>query len=205
VAGFPVVPAYAGLLPGGVLRHGAVYSVPRSLSIAVGLAAAASEQGAWCAVVGVPDFGVEAALAAGINRERLVLVPRPEAHVRAVLSALIDVVGVVIVGRGIRLSAGELSRVHARLRDRSASLIVADEWPQSEAVLRTQSVRWQGLGQGWGSLGVREVDVAVEARGQVGRQARAVVTFDLTGRALSAVPLRRGMQRAAVPLRGVTL
>src|SRR5690606_32049435 len=69
----PTSPALARLLPGGALRQGAAYSVLGSVSLAMALLAEASAAGSWCAVVGAPDFGVEAAAGMGIELERLVL------------------------------------------------------------------------------------------------------------------------------------
>lgn len=197
--GFALHAMFAPMLPGGVLKHGAVYAVPHGLHLALALAGGPSAAGAWCAVVGLPDAGVEAAIAAGVDGDRLVVVPRPGTHALAVVSALIDVIGVVIVGPGLRVSPAEHARLAARLRERSASLIVVDEWTQTEAVLRTMAVRWQGIGHGWGSLGAREVDVAVETRGQGARQARWSLRFDASARPVLAVPStaanRRGQDR----------
>ena len=75
--GLPTHPALARLLPGGALQEGATYSIDRSLTLLMLLLAAPSAAGIWCGVVGVPEFGVEAAAGFGIDLERLALVPRP--------------------------------------------------------------------------------------------------------------------------------
>jgi hypothetical protein len=101
----PTHPALGGLLPGGALAAGGSYAVAGSTSLALGLLQAASEAGSWCAVVGVPDLGVEAAAGLGIDLDRLVLVPHPGQHWLTVVSALVDVVSVVLV-RPPRRDAG---------------------------------------------------------------------------------------------------
>ena len=68
----PTHPAIAGLLPGGGLQQGAAYSVDSSAMLLMTLLAAPSAAGSWCAVVGVPEFGVEAAGHFGIDLDRLV-------------------------------------------------------------------------------------------------------------------------------------
>src|ERR1700712_2864889 len=73
----PTHPAIGRLLPGGGLKQGAAYSVERSSALIMALLAGPSAAGSWCAVVGIPEFGVEAAQGFGIDLERLVLVPRP--------------------------------------------------------------------------------------------------------------------------------
>jgi hypothetical protein len=73
----PTSPALAGVLPGGALAAGGSYVVEGSTALALELLREPSRAGAWCAIVGVPDLGVEAAAAAGIDLERLVLVPHP--------------------------------------------------------------------------------------------------------------------------------
>src|SRR4051794_41956657 len=72
-------PLFAGILPDGMLRAGASYSILGSTTLAMALLSGPSAAGSWCAVVGVPEFGAQAALAQGIDLERLGLVPRPRA------------------------------------------------------------------------------------------------------------------------------
>src|SRR4051794_15451831 len=73
----PTLPALADLLPGGGRRVGASYSVEGSASLAMALMAGPAANGAWCGVVGMPEFGAEAAAGLGIDLTRVVLVPRP--------------------------------------------------------------------------------------------------------------------------------
>ena len=55
---------------------GGSYTVD-SASLALALLAGPSAAGGWCGVVGVGDFGVEAAQALGVDLDRTVLVPDP--------------------------------------------------------------------------------------------------------------------------------
>ncbi len=66
-------PALAGLVQ---LRAGGSYAVD-SATLALALMAGPSRAGSWCAVVGVGDFGAEAASALGVDLDRTVLVPDP--------------------------------------------------------------------------------------------------------------------------------
>ena len=93
----PTHPALVDLLPGGALNAGSSYSVVGSTTLALALLQGASAAGAWCAVVGMPDLGIEAAAGLGVDLERLVLVPHPGDRWLAVVPALIDVVSIVLV------------------------------------------------------------------------------------------------------------
>ena len=62
-------PLFAGILPDGMLRAGASYSILGSTTLAMALLSGPSAAGSWCAVVGVPEFGAQAALAQGIGTE----------------------------------------------------------------------------------------------------------------------------------------
>ncbi|WKK71268.1 hypothetical protein Q0F99_17650 [Rathayibacter oskolensis] len=66
------------------------------MSLAMGLLAGPSAEGAWCGVVGVPEFGAEAAAGIGIDLERLVLEPSPAEHWLTVTAALVDVLTVIL-------------------------------------------------------------------------------------------------------------
>lgn len=160
----PTHPAIAELLPGGGLKQGAVYSIDRSSMLIMALLAAPSAAGSWCAVVGVPEFGVEAASRFGIDLDRLVLVPHPGEQWLAVTAAVADVMGIVVTRPPKRASDSSVARLSARLRQRGATLLVLGAWPQSEAMLSLSDSQWHGIGDGHGHLSAREVTVTVTSR-----------------------------------------
>lgn len=164
----PTDPALADLLPGGALAAGSAYSVVDSTTLALGLLQGPSAAGAWCAVVGMPDLGVEAAAGLGVDLDRLVLVPHPGDHWLTVVSALIDVVSVVLV-RPQRVSDGTASKLASRLRQREAVLISMGDWPGAEARLSITASSWAGLGSGFGHLAARQVTVSSTAARWQGR------------------------------------
>jgi hypothetical protein len=160
----PTHPAIADLLPGGALKQGAVYSVDRSATLLMALLAGPSAAGSWCGVIGVPEFGVEAAARFGIDLDRLVLVPDPGEQWLAVTAAIADVMGVVVTRPPRRADDGSIARLAARLRQRDATLIVLGTWPQSEAMLSLSESDWTGIGNGHGYLSARQVTVTVTSR-----------------------------------------
>jgi hypothetical protein len=163
----PTHPALAELLPGGGLKQGAMYSVESSATLLLALLAGPSAAGSWCGVVGVPDFGIEAAASFGIDLDRLVLVPTPGDQWLAVTAAIADVLTVVVIKPPRQASEGNLARLTARLRQRGSTLIVVGShsaWPQSEAMLSLSQSNWSGIGDGAGHLTARQVTVTVSTR-----------------------------------------
>jgi hypothetical protein len=163
----PTHPAIAELLPGGGLKQGAMYSIENSATLMLALLAGPSAAGSWCGVVGVPEFGVEAAASFGIDLERLVLVPNPGDQWLAVTAAIADVLTVVVAKPPRQASEGNLARLAARLRQRGSTLIVVGShsaWPQSEAMLSLSQSSWSGIGDGHGHLTARQVTVTVSTR-----------------------------------------
>lgn len=153
----PLDPALAPLLPDGGLQTGTAYSVSPSPSLLLALLSTASQKGHWCAVVGMPTLGLEAASGFGVDLSRLILVPDPGERWLAVTSALAEVVPLIAVHPRSRLRDTETSRLSARLRDRGTTLLVATspmhgEWSQAEGALRLHDTHWHGLGTGWGLL-----------------------------------------------------
>lgn len=73
----PVLPDLEPLLPAAGLLEGSVATVDRPGALAMALLAGASQGGAWCAVAGIPDFGVAAAAGMGVDPGRLMLVADP--------------------------------------------------------------------------------------------------------------------------------
>ena len=155
-------PALAGLVQ---LRAGGSYAVD-SASLALALLAGPSAAGGWCAVVGIPDFGVEAARVLEVDLDRTVLVPDPGDRWLEVTAALADVVTVVLVRTQGRVPERVAERLGARLRKRSAALVAqersAGDWPRAEVGLTTREPAWSGIGEGHGHLRARRL--LVEAR-----------------------------------------
>lgn len=165
-----VLPVLRPLFLSGGLRTGSAYAVEGSLALTMALISGASAGGAWCGVIGLPAFGAEAAAAAGIALERTVLVPDPAEHWVATTAALIDVLPVVVLRPPSRTSAGDASRLLARLRRNGSSLIVLGNWPHCESTLSIEGSRWYGAGSGFGHLSARQVTVRADLR--TGRQRR---------------------------------
>lgn len=162
----PVHPVLSSAFPGG-LRRGGVYHLTGSLTVALGLLAGASEAGAWCGVVGLPDLGIEAAASWGICLERLVLLPTAGADWTGVVATLIESVDLVLTPAPARVSNGELNRLTARLRDRRATLIVLGDWaaaPRALAGVHGQTTGWSGIGDGRGYLMRRQLRLDITER-----------------------------------------
>lgn len=160
----PTHPLLASLLPGGGLRPGSAYSLAGSTSLLLALLAPVSQAGSWCAVVGAPHLGAEAAEAHGVELSRLVLVPDPGARWLAVTAALTEVLPLVAVRPGGTVRDTDVARLSARLRDRGAVLLVLGPWSEAHALLSVDDPRWEGVGDGHGSLLSREVTVTVSHR-----------------------------------------
>jgi hypothetical protein len=160
----PTHPALAELLPGGGLKQGVMYSVENSATLLLALLAGPSAAGAWCGVVGVPEFGIEAAASFGIDLDRLVLVPTPGDQWLAVTAAIADVLTVVVIKPPRQASEGNLARLTARLRQRGSTLLVVGSWPQSEAMLSLSQSSWSGIENGAGHLTARQVTITVSTR-----------------------------------------
>jgi hypothetical protein len=199
----PTSSALADLLPGGALAAGSSYAVENSTTLALEMLAGPSGAGSWCAIVGMPDLGAEAAAEAGIDLARLVLVPHPGDQWMAVVSALVDVIPVVLVnppmrdGRA-RVNDAAASRMAARLRQREAVLIGVGDWPGAEARLRVAESGWSGIGAGFGRLAARRVTVASASAAWAGRgRSRRLWMPGADGRVAAVTPW--GAEEAAGP------
>jgi len=187
----PVLPAFDPLLPTSGLRRGTTAAIEArpgvtgAASLALALAAGASQAGSWVAAVGLGTLGLAAAAELGVALERLVVVADPgreRAGWASVVAALVDGFDVVLVAagpsarRGGRLRAGDARRLVARVRERGAVLVaVGGDLPGERSHLRltVTSAAWQGLGDGWGHLQGRRVAVDAGGRGDAARGRRA--------------------------------
>jgi hypothetical protein len=174
----PVAGPLAEILPAGGLRRGSTVAVCGSTSLLLAVLAEASRAGSWCALVGLPDLGVQAAAEAGLDLARTALVPRPGPRPAAVVAALVDGVDVVVLDTtlpGVRWPAGDRQRLGARVRQRGAVLVpvttTPGAWPGAEVELRAEGGAWAGLGgDGAGRLRSRRVRVRCAARGRPGER-----------------------------------
>ncbi|BDZ47085.1 hypothetical protein [Naasia aerilata] len=198
-------PIFAGLLPDGMMRAGAAYSVLGSTTLAMAMLSAPSAAGSWCAVVGVPEFGAQAAVAAGIDLERLVLVPDPGDQWLPVAAALVDVLPLVVLRPAGRISDADAGRLAARLRKREAALITLGDWPGAEASLRIVRSEWEGIGSGHGLLRGRRVEVAVESRGMRTRSRWVRIPGPDAGARLAELPTSAGVPVQNAPEAGRSL
>jgi hypothetical protein len=160
----PLHPVLQGLLPERGLQTGAVYSVSPSPSLIFALLSAVSQRGSWCAAVGMPTLGLEAAASFGVELSRLILVPDPGERWLAVVSALAEVVPLIAVNPGSRVGDADAARLAARLRDRGCTVLATSPWPQSEGMISLHDPHWEGLGEGWGLLSDRTVTVTAQTR-----------------------------------------
>jgi hypothetical protein len=140
------------------MRTGGAYRVDDQ-SLAIALLSATSAEGSWVGVVGVDDLGLEAAVEAGLDLARAVIVPEPGECWLEAVSALVDVLPVVLLRPPRRVDQRLAAKVSARLRKRSATLFVQGNWPGAEARLWLEQTRWSGVGDGSGRLRERSAQV----------------------------------------------
>lgn len=181
-----VVPALAHLLPGGALQRGTVVGVGGSAgatSLALALAAGASRTGSWTAAVGFPSLGLVAAAELGIDLARFALVPQPGRQWATVAAALLDALDVVLVHPPGRVRSPDARRLTARARERGAVLVVhgdRETWPETPSVrLVAAGVEWQGMGEGFGHLRERRIDVVATGRGAAARERRVTTELEI--------------------------
>lgn len=182
----PVPASLAGLLPSGGLDQGTTVVVRGSTSLTLSLVAEASRTGTWVALVGLSRVGVLAAHQLGLDLEKVVLVPAPGPDGPVVVAALLDGVGLVVVG-DVALSDADRRRLSARARERGAVLLSTASWPGAHVVLTAEAEQWEGLGQGHGRLRSRRLRVRGGGRGAAGRGwlAEVVVPARAGGEALA--------------------
>jgi hypothetical protein len=170
-APLPVSAPLAGLLPAGGLRRGSTVAVSGSSALVLAVLAEASRAGSWCALVGLPGIGIQAAAEAGLDLSRTALVPRPGPRPATVVAALVDGVDVVVLGGTAQWRAGDRQRLAARVRQRGAVLVpvvtASGGWPGAEVELHATGGTWSGLaGDGAGRLRARRVHLRCAARGR---------------------------------------
>jgi hypothetical protein len=161
----PVIHQLRPLLPGGGLRRGSTVATSGATSLVIGLLAAASRAGSWCAVVGLPTFSAAAAAEAGVELSRLALVPYPGPEWSTVVAALLDGVDVVVTAPPGPVAASLTGRLAARARQRGSVLIGYGRWPGADVLLTSTRGDWEGLDDGRGRLRKRKLTVTARGRG----------------------------------------
>ncbi|WP_211340903.1 hypothetical protein [Xylanimonas allomyrinae] len=184
--GLPVDPRLAALLPDGVLTPGGVIAVHGSMSLLLGMLAAASRDGAWVAFVGAPAASMLAASDAGLALERVALVPDPGPDAPAVVAALLDGMDVVVAGPRAALLDPDRRRLAARARERGAVIASTVPWPGALVALDVCAGTWWGVDAGAGWLQRRSVRVRRTGRGAAGRPVELDVEVPVVAR--EAVP-----------------
>jgi len=164
----PVLPALGELLPGGLAR-GSVVAAGRWGLLCLALAAGASVAGAWCAVAGVPQLGVSAAAAVGLDPARMLLVADPGTAWPQVVASLLDGCELVLLRPPGHAPAQVRRRVEAVLRRCGGVLVVAGDWDGAQARLLVTRQEWAGIEAGHGRLRARRVLVVADGRGAAAR------------------------------------
>lgn len=137
-------------------------------SIMLALLAEASRTGAWCAIVGLPELGLEAAAEMGIALDRLALVPQPSSRWTDVVAALIDGFDIVVTAT-TQIDARSATRLTARARQRGCVLVPVGTWDTPDLVLEPVQAVWWGIGPGHGRLKCRHLTVAAQGKGAAAR------------------------------------
>ena len=163
----PRLPVHSSLAPliGGGLAPGGIYSISPSLTLALGLTAAAVAESGWVAAVGFPHLGIEAVQECGVSLDRFVSIPSPKAHWATVVGAVCDGFTVVIARVPDGVSPATAERIAAVARRTGAVLIVLGEWPGATARLEVVGVRNLGISDGHGLLLGRDITVRSVTRG----------------------------------------
>ncbi|HEU0131959.1 MAG TPA: hypothetical protein VFQ85_13295 [Mycobacteriales bacterium] len=197
----PVREPLDALFPRRGLVRGSVVSVEGSLWLALAVAAAASEAGSWCAVVGMRDLGAAAAAECGIDLNRLVLVPSPGGQWATVVAALLDGFDLVLVEPSRDVRAGEARRLAARARERRSVLMpLGPAWPETvDLRLRVDDSSFSGLQRGYGRIAARHCRIASYGRGAAARERRVTTSLPQPGVPPAAVARARPLPVGGTP------
>src|SRR6185437_3388892 len=179
----PVPAQLAELLPHPGLRRGSTIAVNGSVALLLHLLGPASAQGAWTALVGMPEISAEAAAEAGFDLARLAMITPADggwtgAGWTTAVGALLDAVDVVVarpgaIETGPGVTPGDSRRLTARARSKDAVLVLfgqsSQPWPAVESKLSAEHAGWSGIGDGYGRLTRRRLLVTATGKGRSGR------------------------------------
>lgn len=181
VEALPAPAGLASLLPGGGLRRGSTVVVEGATSVLLALLAEASRQGAWAAVVGLPELGLLAASQTGVVLGRLALVPEPAGAAADVVAAMVDGMDLVVLGRRLALTDADRRRLSARVRERRGVLLSVGPWAGAQVRLSVRRRGWEGVGRGEGRLRAQRLLVTRGGRAGADRTARVEMVLPAEG------------------------
>ncbi len=218
-----VLDEVAPLLPDGALRRGSIVSVGGSggaggvapvgvlggaTALALSLVVAASAQGSWTAMVGLPMVGLAAVAEAGISLERVAVIatPPPEQWATAV-AALVGAFDLVLIPVPPAARLGEVRRLTARARERGSVLIQLTPFDatgpattlDADVRLVVTGSRWEGLSRGAGHLRTRRLTVEAVGRRGASRPRRLDLWLPGLHAAIATAELPPNMRSDAVP------
>ncbi len=120
----PIPESLAGLLPAGLPR-GVVAVLSGARSLPVSMTAAVTAAGGHAAIVGLPDFGLLAAVEMGADLSRLAVIADPGTDPVEVAAVLMDGMDLVVLGlAGRSVPATRARAVVARARQKGCTLLV---------------------------------------------------------------------------------
>jgi hypothetical protein len=172
----PVEPALSPLFPDAGLQRGHVVGCRgvAARSAALALAVRAVSDGAWLAVVGIDDFGIEAATELGIPAARVVAVAAatPQEWAERITAAAdgFELILTVPPSGAERMMPTVMRRVRQRLRARGSVLVLVPRgvgdsgFAGVDVEIVTTGGQWLGIGAGHGRLIARRVAVRSSGR-----------------------------------------
>jgi hypothetical protein len=172
----PVEPALSPLFPDGGLQRGHVVGCQgvAARSAALALTVRAVSDGAWLAVVGIDDFGIEAATEFGIPAGRVVAIaavtPQEWAERIAAAADGFELILAVPPSGAERMMPTAMRRVRQRLHARGSVLVLVPRGAGNngftgvDVEIAATGGEWLGIGAGHGRLIARRVGVRSSGR-----------------------------------------
>lgn len=174
------------LFPDGGLRVGASYRISHTPALFSAIVAEATKQGVRCVVLGMPTLGLEFTRRLGADLEHLILIPRPGRRLVDIVSAVSEVVPLVLCATPTRVSEKEAARLASRFRDRACTFLTTGTWSPAYASIECRDPRPVGIGKGWGAITEQAVTVTVHNR--TGERRTAAVLLPGRSGTLEAAP-----------------